>query len=192
MNGGDDSLVGGLISAITFITVNHVVGIATFRSKRIEAFVEGRPFRSLSTTGACSRTCWRERSSRTTNSTPRCGRMAARAWTTFAAPFSRTTAPSRSPRAAVLATDHDDPALPRASAGVMVEIAAPFACTLGGQRNDAQAVRVRMNITDVRGLFRGLADAIYLNTATIHAVAGYCMFRTIFLFLLWRPTCCGA
>lgn len=43
MNGGDNSLVGGLISAITLITVNHVVGIATFRSKRIEAFVEGRP-----------------------------------------------------------------------------------------------------------------------------------------------------
>jgi uncharacterized membrane protein YcaP (DUF421 family) len=43
MNGGDNSLVGGLISAITLITLNHVVGIATFRSKRIEAIVEGRP-----------------------------------------------------------------------------------------------------------------------------------------------------
>ena len=43
MNGGDNSLVGGLISAITLITLNHVVGIATFKSKRIEAIVEGRP-----------------------------------------------------------------------------------------------------------------------------------------------------
>src|SRR6476620_6650267 len=43
MNGGDNSLVGGLISAITLITLNHVVGIATFKNKRIEAIVEGRP-----------------------------------------------------------------------------------------------------------------------------------------------------
>jgi len=43
MNGGDNSLVGGLISAITLITLNHLVGIATFKSKRIEAIVEGRP-----------------------------------------------------------------------------------------------------------------------------------------------------
>jgi len=43
MNGGDNSLVGGLISAITLITLNHLVGIATFKSKRLEAIVEGRP-----------------------------------------------------------------------------------------------------------------------------------------------------
>ena len=43
MNGGDDSLVGGLISAATLITLNYLVGYATFKSKRIEAIVEGRP-----------------------------------------------------------------------------------------------------------------------------------------------------
>ena len=43
MNGGDNSLIGGLISAVTLITLNHVVGIATFKSKRLEAIVEGRP-----------------------------------------------------------------------------------------------------------------------------------------------------
>jgi len=43
MNGGDNSLIGGLISATTLIALNYGVGIATFRSKRLEALVEGRP-----------------------------------------------------------------------------------------------------------------------------------------------------
>src|SRR5262245_62906083 len=43
MNGGDNSLIGGLISAVTLIGLNHLVGVATFRSKRIEEIVEGRP-----------------------------------------------------------------------------------------------------------------------------------------------------
>lgn len=43
MNGGDNSLVGGLISAVTLVTLNFMVGFATFKSKRIEALVEGRP-----------------------------------------------------------------------------------------------------------------------------------------------------
>lgn len=43
MNGGDNSLVGGLISAATLIAVNYGVGYVTFRSKTLEAIVEGRP-----------------------------------------------------------------------------------------------------------------------------------------------------
>jgi uncharacterized membrane protein YcaP (DUF421 family) len=43
MNAGDNSLVGGLISATTLICVNGVVGIMTFRSKKLEAIIEGRP-----------------------------------------------------------------------------------------------------------------------------------------------------
>jgi uncharacterized membrane protein YcaP (DUF421 family) len=43
MNGGDNSLVGGLISATTLIALNYSMGYATFRSKRLEAIVEGRP-----------------------------------------------------------------------------------------------------------------------------------------------------
>lgn len=43
MNGGDNSLVGGLVSAITLIAANYAVGRATFKSKRIEAIIEGRP-----------------------------------------------------------------------------------------------------------------------------------------------------
>ncbi len=43
MNGGDNSLVGGLISATTLVVVNFVIGYATYRSKKIEAIVEGRP-----------------------------------------------------------------------------------------------------------------------------------------------------
>src|SRR5499433_3562877 len=43
MNGGDNSLVGGLISAATLIGVNAAIGVATFRSKRLEALIEGRP-----------------------------------------------------------------------------------------------------------------------------------------------------
>jgi len=43
MNGGDNSLVGGLISATTLIGLNYAVGTATFRSKKLEAIIEGRP-----------------------------------------------------------------------------------------------------------------------------------------------------
>ncbi len=43
MNGGDNSLIGGLVSAVTLVTVNGLVGLATFKSKRLEALVEGRP-----------------------------------------------------------------------------------------------------------------------------------------------------
>ena len=43
MNGGDNSLVGGLISATTLVIVNYLVGFLTFRSKRAEALIEGRP-----------------------------------------------------------------------------------------------------------------------------------------------------
>ena len=43
MNGGDNSLVGGLVSATTLVLVNYAVGYLTFRSKRMEALIEGRP-----------------------------------------------------------------------------------------------------------------------------------------------------
>ncbi|MGZ5037297.1 MAG: DUF421 domain-containing protein [Usitatibacter sp.] len=43
MNGGDNSLTGGLISATTLIVLNYAVGYATYRSKRIEELIEGRP-----------------------------------------------------------------------------------------------------------------------------------------------------
>jgi uncharacterized membrane protein YcaP (DUF421 family) len=43
MNGGDNSLTGGLISALALVLVNSAIGFATFRSKRLEALVEGRP-----------------------------------------------------------------------------------------------------------------------------------------------------
>ena len=43
MNGGDNSLIGGLISALTLIALNHLVWAATSSSKAIEMFVEGRP-----------------------------------------------------------------------------------------------------------------------------------------------------
>src|SRR4051794_15564866 len=43
MNGGDNSLVGGLVSATTLVAVNWLVGLATYRSKKLEALIEGRP-----------------------------------------------------------------------------------------------------------------------------------------------------
>jgi len=43
MNGGDNSLVGGLISASTLVALNFAVGSLTYRSKRLEALIEGRP-----------------------------------------------------------------------------------------------------------------------------------------------------
>jgi len=43
MNGGDNSLVGGLISATTLIVLNYGIGFLTYRNKRLEALIEGRP-----------------------------------------------------------------------------------------------------------------------------------------------------
>ena len=43
MNAGDNSLIGGLLSATTLIVLNSLIAYATHRSKRIEALVEGRP-----------------------------------------------------------------------------------------------------------------------------------------------------
>src|SRR3954467_6619278 len=43
MNGGDNSLLGGIISATTLIAFNYFIGFITFRSKKAEAIIEGRP-----------------------------------------------------------------------------------------------------------------------------------------------------
>ncbi len=43
MNGGDNSVLAGLISAGTLVLVNYLVGLATYKSKRLEALIEGRP-----------------------------------------------------------------------------------------------------------------------------------------------------
>jgi len=43
MNGGDNSVTGGIISAVTLIGINWTVGYITYKSKAIEALVEGRP-----------------------------------------------------------------------------------------------------------------------------------------------------
>lgn len=43
MNAGDNSLIGGLLSATTLIFLNFLVGMATYRSKKLEAIIEGRP-----------------------------------------------------------------------------------------------------------------------------------------------------
>jgi uncharacterized membrane protein YcaP (DUF421 family) len=43
MNGGDNSVIGGVISAVSLVATNWVVGLLTYKSKRIESLVEGRP-----------------------------------------------------------------------------------------------------------------------------------------------------
>lgn len=43
MNAGDNSLIGGLISAITLIFLNYFVGYLTYKSKKIESFIDGAP-----------------------------------------------------------------------------------------------------------------------------------------------------
>src|SRR5262249_28189015 len=43
MNGGDNSLVGGLLSAAALVGLNWIVSLATYKSKKISAIVEGRP-----------------------------------------------------------------------------------------------------------------------------------------------------
>lgn len=43
MNAGDNSLIGGLISATTLVAVNYLVGFITYKNKKLEAIIEGRP-----------------------------------------------------------------------------------------------------------------------------------------------------
>jgi uncharacterized membrane protein YcaP (DUF421 family) len=43
MNAGDNSLVGGLISATTLVALNFGMAFATHKNKWLEAAVEGRP-----------------------------------------------------------------------------------------------------------------------------------------------------
>lgn len=43
MNAGDNSLIGGLISATTLVLVNYLVGLVAFKSKKLEVILEGRP-----------------------------------------------------------------------------------------------------------------------------------------------------
>ena len=43
MNAGDNSLLAGIILASTLIALNYLTALATFKSRRLEALVEGRP-----------------------------------------------------------------------------------------------------------------------------------------------------
>jgi uncharacterized membrane protein YcaP (DUF421 family) len=43
MNGGDNSLVAGLILAAVLIIVSYLIEFITYRSKKLENFVQGRP-----------------------------------------------------------------------------------------------------------------------------------------------------
>jgi uncharacterized membrane protein YcaP (DUF421 family) len=43
MTGGDNSIAGGLVCAVTLVAVNWAVGYATYRSKRLELLIEGKP-----------------------------------------------------------------------------------------------------------------------------------------------------
>ncbi len=43
MNAGDNSLIGGLISATAIVSLNYVIALLAYKSKTVEAIVEGRP-----------------------------------------------------------------------------------------------------------------------------------------------------
>ncbi len=43
INAGDNSLLGGLISAVALVILNYGVGYLSDRSKKLEALIEGRP-----------------------------------------------------------------------------------------------------------------------------------------------------
>src|ERR1700710_1300704 len=43
MNGGDNSVTGGMISAVTLVALNYFVGYLTFKSKTLEGIIEGKP-----------------------------------------------------------------------------------------------------------------------------------------------------
>jgi uncharacterized membrane protein YcaP (DUF421 family) len=43
MNGGDNSVLGGIISATTLIALHYGVAYMTFKSKKMERWIEGNP-----------------------------------------------------------------------------------------------------------------------------------------------------
>lgn len=43
MNAGDNSLLGGLISAVTLVALNYGVNWLVVKSRKVERFVDGRP-----------------------------------------------------------------------------------------------------------------------------------------------------
>ena len=43
MNAGDNSLIGGLISAATLVALNYLIEYAAVKSKKLENIIEGRP-----------------------------------------------------------------------------------------------------------------------------------------------------
>jgi uncharacterized membrane protein YcaP (DUF421 family) len=45
LNAGDNSLAGGLVSAVTLIALNWLVGYATWRWRRVERVIQGEPIR---------------------------------------------------------------------------------------------------------------------------------------------------
>jgi len=58
MNGGDNTVVAGLISAATLIALHYVVSILTFKSKTLEVWIEGAP-RTLIHNGVLNETVMR-------------------------------------------------------------------------------------------------------------------------------------
>ncbi len=48
INAGDNSLTGGLVSAATLLVVNWGLGFATWRWRRVERLVQGKPLRIVS------------------------------------------------------------------------------------------------------------------------------------------------
>jgi|SRR5579859_5054285 len=43
INAGDNSVLAGIISACTLVGANYITGLATYKSKKVEALIEGRP-----------------------------------------------------------------------------------------------------------------------------------------------------
>ena len=43
MNGGDNSIIGGMILAATLVAANWLIGLLTYKSKTAEVLIEGRP-----------------------------------------------------------------------------------------------------------------------------------------------------
>ena len=43
INAGENSVLAGIISACSLVAANYLVGLATYKSKKAEALIEGRP-----------------------------------------------------------------------------------------------------------------------------------------------------
>jgi len=105
MNGGDNTVLGGIISATTLIALHYSVAFMTFKSKKLEVWIEGTP-RTLIHNGVLDDKVMRSELLTRHELAAACERQAARRSNAFGSPPWKTMGRSRCPCGALR---HDRP-----------------------------------------------------------------------------------